>query len=68
VSDSSSGKMGLFGTIALVFSGMVGAGILVLPKKLAVYGSWSFVAWGIAAYMTYCIFPIFCFCKKNLCK
>lgn len=62
--NSSNGKIGLFGTIALVFSGMVGAGILVLPKKLAVYGSWSFIAWGIAAYMTYCIFKSFVSVRK----
>ncbi len=51
--------LGLWGATTLVTAGMVGAGILILPSILAVFGSWSIVGWFLAAGMSYSIATIF---------
>ena len=51
--------LGLWGATALVVSGMVGAGILKLPKAMAAYGSWSIAGWVLSALMAYSIALIF---------
>ena len=51
--------LGLWGATALVTSGMVGSGILILPKKMATFGSWSIFGWMLGAIMTYSIATIF---------
>lgn len=52
-------KMGLLGTVALIVSGMVGCGILILPKSMAKFGTWGFLSCFLAAYMAYSIFKSF---------
>lgn len=51
--------LGLFGATALVTAGMVGAGILILPAMMSVFGTWSIVGWILATLMTYSIATIF---------
>ncbi|WP_342261890.1 APC family permease [Alphaproteobacteria bacterium endosymbiont of Tiliacea citrago] len=55
----TSSKMGLWAATALVFSGMVGSGILFLPYKMASCGSWGIFSWIMGAIMTYCMFLSF---------
>lgn len=56
---NGSQKMGLWSAVALVFSGMVGSGILFLPHTMAYCGSWGFFSWILAGIMTYCMFLSF---------
>lgn len=51
--------LGLWGATALVTGGMVGAGILVLPSMMAMFGTWSIVGWVLTAFMAYSIATIF---------
>lgn len=51
--------MGLLGATCLVASGMIGAGVLVLPALMSVFGTWSIVGWLIATLMAYSIATIF---------
>lgn len=51
--------LGLCGATALVTGGMVGAGILVLPSIMSVFGTWSVAGWLLAAFIAYSIATIF---------
>jgi APA family basic amino acid/polyamine antiporter len=51
--------LGVYGAAALVASGMIGAGILILPAIMSVFGTWSIVGWCIASLMAYSIAKIF---------
>lgn len=51
--------IGLYGAIALVTSGMVGGGLLILPSIMAVFGTWSIFGWALAAFMAYSIAMVF---------
>ncbi len=51
--------LGLWGATALVTGGMVGAGILVLPSIMSVFGAWSIAGWVLASLIAYSIATIF---------
>lgn len=52
-------KMDLFQAVAMIFSGMVGSGVLFLPNQMAHCQSWGIFSWCLGSLMGYCIFLSF---------
>ncbi|WP_342261892.1 APC family permease [Alphaproteobacteria bacterium endosymbiont of Tiliacea citrago] len=52
-------KMSLWQAVAMIFSGMVGSGVLFLPYKMAHCKTWGIFSWFLGAVMSYCIFLSF---------
>lgn len=52
-------KMNLLQAIAMVFSGMVGCGLLFLPSEMACCGVWGLGSWVLGSIMAYCVFLSF---------
>lgn len=57
--NNDTKKIGLWSAVALVFSGMVGSGILILPSAMGHCGTWGFFSWILGAFMTYAMFMSF---------
>ncbi len=51
--------IGLLGATSLNIAGMVGAGILILPSYMSLYGTWSFLGWCCSGLMMFSMAIVF---------